>query len=203
MDADATMYALDENSSWSQIVTALPTNGREYFMEFVKEVNPDKRNVILNKVSPFLRKALQLAWGQTVDEQEDNETFFAKHELPVANWAGWAPQYDLNNIEVKTIENEAMNLSDFGYYDSQARDEKVINAPTVNYRGMSRDHNEAAVKNYMEDVLKGAGLKDVDISVEAGPTGGGTTIWAAVKQMMGIRTEQKMVENSLSMQSSY
>ena len=201
--ADATMYALDENSSWSQIVTALPTNDREYFMEFVKEVNPDKRNVILNKVSPFLRKALQLAWGQTVDEQEDNETFFAKHELPVANWAGWAPQYDLNNIEVKTIENEAMNLSDFGYYDSQARDEKVINAPTVNYRGMSRDHNEAAVKNYMEDVLKGAGLKDVDISVEAGPTGGGTTIWAAVKQMMGIRTEQKMVENSLSMQSSY
>jgi hypothetical protein len=201
--ADSTMYALDENSSWSQIVTALPTNDREYFMEFVKEANPEQRDVILNKVSPFLRRALQLAWGQTPEEQEDNESFFKRHELPVADWAGWAPQYDLNNIEVKTIENEAMNLSDFGYYDSQTRDEKVINAPTVNFRGTSRSHNEKAMEKYLESVLKGEGMKGVDISVEAGPTGGGTTIWAAVKHMVGIREQQKEVETALSMQSSY
>ena len=199
--ADATMFALDENSSWSQIVTALPTNDREYFMEFVKERNEGKREQILKTVSPSLRRALGLAWGEEVEEPESNEDFFSRHELPVANWAGWAPDYDLKDVQVKTIANEAMNLSDFGFYDSQLRNDKVIDAPELNYSGTSLSHNEERIRENMKKVLQGAGLKDVDISVQMGPGDGGTTIYAALKTMMGYREQQKMVNNSLIMYS--
>ena len=231
--ADSTVYALDSNSSWSQMVTALPTNDREYFMEFVKERDPDKRKKILRTVSPALRKALCLAWGITdPDEamgnkagnwilkkmpsivqrglglvgieadsykQQSNEEFFSEHELPSSNWAGWSPEYDLKDIEVKTIKNEAMNLADFGFYDSQLRDEKVQGAPVLRYTGTTESHNEAQVEAHMKKILRGAGLKDVDISVQSGT--GGTSIYAAIKTMMGARDQQKMVDDGLQMGS--
>ena len=231
--ADSTVYALDSNSSWSQMVTALPTNDREYFMEFVKERDPDKRKKILRTVSPALRKAFCLAWGITdPDEamgnkagnwilkkmpsivqrglglvgieadsykQQSNEEFFSEHELPSSNWAGWSPEYDLKDIEVKTIKNEAMNLADFGFYDSQLRDEKVQGAPVLRYTGTTESHNEAQVEAHMKKILRGAGLKDVDISVQSGT--GGTSIYAAIKTMMGARDQQKMVDDGLQMGS--
>jgi hypothetical protein len=196
------MYALKEGASWSEIITALPTNDREYFMEFVKVRDPSKRAAILDTASPFLKKALSLAWGQDVPDQEDNESFFAKHELPQENWAGWAPQYDLKDVEVQTIENEALSLSDFGFYESQLRDPDVIDAPSVNYSGTSKGHNEAQVRKNLKTILAGEGLEDVDISVQAGPSGGTTSIIASIKTMMGFRDTQKRVNDSLSMYSA-
>ena len=200
--ADSTMYGLKDNSSWSQIVTALPTNDREYFMEFVKVTNPERREEILRYASPALKRALALAWGKKPEKQESNEDFFKKHELPKANWAGWAPQYDLKDIEVKTIENEGMMLADFGYYDSQLRDPKVQDAPTTNYSGTDEEHNELAVKKNLQKILYGSGLKDVDISVQPGPSGGVTSIIAIVKTMLGFGETQERVNESLSMQAS-
>lgn len=200
--ADSTMYGLKDRSSWSQIVTALPTNDREYFMEFVKVTNPSKREEILRFASPALKRALALAWGKTPEKQESNEDFFKRHELPKENWAGWAPQYDLKDIEVKTIENEGMMLADFGYYDSQLRDSKVQDAPTTNYSGTDEKHNEAAVKKNLQKILYGSGLKDVDISVQPGPSGGVTSIIAIVKTMLGFGETQEKVNESLSMQAS-
>ena len=202
--ADSTMTGLKKNSSWTQLVTALPTNDREYFMEFVKERDPEKRNEILKSVSPFLKKALLLAWGKDLPKnlQVKNEEFFKYHELPKKNWAGWAPQYDLKDIEVKTIENEGMMLADFGYYDSQLRDPKVHDAPTTNFSHTTRSHNAEAIKKNLKDVLQGNGLKDVDISITPGPSGGATSIFVAIKHMLGMHTLQKQVDESLSMQAS-
>nr|DAK26581.1 MAG TPA: hypothetical protein [Caudoviricetes sp.] len=202
--ADATMVGLKKNSTWSQLVSALPTNDREYFMEFVKERDNDRRNEILKTSSPFLRKALMLAWGKTLPKslQIENEEFFKYHELPKKNWAGWAPQYDLKDIEVKTIENEGMMLADFGYYDSQLRDPKVRNAPTTNFSHTSKSHNINALKENLKDALQGNGLKDVDISITPGPSGGFTSIVATIKHMLGMRTLQRQVDESLSMQAS-
>ena len=171
-------------------------------MEFVKERDPDRREEILRYASPFLKKALLLAWGKSPQKELTNEQFFKKHELPKENWAGWAPQYDLKDIEVKAIENEGMMLADFGYYDSQLRDPKVHDAPTTNFSGTSRDHNIASVKRNLAAALHGSGLKNVDISVQPGPAGGVTSITAAIKHMLGIRTIQRQVDDSLSMQAS-
>lgn len=196
--ADSTMYGLKDNATWSQIITALPTNDREYFMEFVKERNPDKRKKILNTVSPFLKRALQMAWGKKDDikKPEDNKKYFKKHQLPKENWAGWAPQVDLKDVEVKTIENEAMSLADFGFYSSQAEDPEVLSAPNLERNKGTKD-----LERKLKAVLTGQGLKDVDISISPGPAGGGTSMIAAIKTMLGFRQQQKQIDESLSMQS--
>ena len=198
---DSTVYALKKNSSWSQIVSALPTNDREYFMEFVKERNPDNRAKILRYVSPSLQKALKLAWGQKPDKEKTNERFFRDHELPSAKWAGWAPQVDLKNVEVKTIKNEAAMLADFGFYDSQERDPKVINAPTARFSGTSKSHNSEMVSQNLKKALEGAGLHNVDISVMPGPSGGGNSIKAAIKTMLGMRDVQRQVNDQVYSQT--
>ena len=188
--ADATMAALDENSSWAQIITALPTNEREFFMEFVKERDEDKRNEIFEMVSPSLQKALALAWKRPLPKEEDNASFFANHELPDSDWEGWQPDTDLKDIEVKTIQNEGMNLSDFGFYESQLRDPDVIDAVPMDFRNNS--DNFVTIRKNLLTTLKGYGLKNVDISI--GPGANGTQIMASIKTWLGIGEQQKKID---------
>ena len=199
--AENTMYGLKEDATWSQIITALPQTDREYFMEFVKERNKDRREEILNKVSPFLNRALKMAWGMKEDKQVDNETYFKKHALPQENWAGWAPQYDLKNSEVQSVVNQGLQLGDFGFYESELDKPEVANAPRIQDIH-KQDHNSTTVKNRIEKILKGQGLKNVDISVEAGQSGGATSIKASIKTMLGMKDVQERVNQSLQMQAN-
>ena len=199
--AENTMYGLKEDATWSQIITALPQTDREYFMEFVKERNKNRREEILNKVSPFLNRALKMAWGMKEDKQVDNETYFKKHALPQENWAGWAPQFDLKNSEIQSVVNSDLQLGDFGFYESELDKPQVAGAPRIQDIH-KQDHNSTTVKNRIEKILKGQGLKDVDISVEAGPSGGATSIKAAIKTMLGMRDLQDRVNESLQMQAN-
>lgn len=193
--AQNTMTALKPGSSWSQIVTALPTNDREYFMEFVKERNPEKRQEIMRTVSPQLRKALNLAWGRTTEEpdiDEENENFFSSHVLPSGAWIGWRPDIDLKDVEVKTIANEGMNLSDFGFYESQLRQPEVINAPEVHLHGST-----AELTSNLKRILEGQGLEDVDISISSASAGTGHQIIANIGLFTGLKDLQSMTDESL------
>ena len=95
-----------------------------------------------------------------------------------------------------------MNLSDFGFYESQLSDPNVIYSPDINIGGNSNSDNSLRVKQNLKGILKGAGLEDVDISVQPGPSGGFTSIFAAIKTMIGFRQEQKLVNDGLIMQTS-
>ena len=195
---DSTMYGLDEDSSWAEIVTALPVNDREYFMEFVKERDKSKREQILHVVSPALRKALQLAWGQPVDETQTNKEFFETHVLPDAAWTGWKPDTELRDIEVKIVQNEGMNLSDFGFYENQVREESVINADApAQYK---QEADIAKIESDLKAILQGQGLTDVDVRVNAGNRGGFSQIVANVKTFLGINEEKKRVQEALNQQ---
>ena len=201
--ADATMYGLKKGSSWSQLITALPQNDREYFMEFVKERDPDKRDEIMRYVSPSLQKALKIAWGQDPGKPKDNEEFFKNKDLPAADWEGWAPQNDLKNTEIKTIaHNGDVNLSDFGFYESSLRDPAVQNAPDIPSRFKSGAGGGSDIRKQLEDELKGKGLDHVDISVKPGPSGGVNTIIADVKHMLGLDFWQDKVNEHMKNASS-
>lgn len=196
--ADSTMTGLKKGASWSQIVTALPTNDREYFMEFVKERDNDKRQKILDMVSPQLRKALNLAWGKTkedaLDPEKENAEYFKKHKLPDADWYAWRPDIDLKNVEVKQIANEGMLLSDFGFYESQLRDPAVKNAPTINN---GNAHEVGMISSRLKRVLQGQGLKNVNISVTAAADGSATQIFSNIQTYTGTKELNSMVNNSV------
>ena len=195
--AESTMYGINQDSSWAQIIAALPVTDREYFMEFVKERNPDKRDEILHKVSPFLQKALSLSWGIKKPSSESNDDFFKNHKLPASTWEGWRPDTDLKNLEIKTIENEGMNLSDFGYYDSQLLNPDVAATKPIDYH--SRD-NTTSVKHNLEKILHGKGLKNIDVNVTTSNDIDAHTIISDIKMHTGLSERKQMVQNSIELQ---
>lgn len=167
--ARATMFALDENSMMSDIVRALPKTERSFFMEFMKERDEDKRQEILETVSPQLQRALRGLWYGEWEDQESNESYFADRELPGYNWFGWNPNVDLADVQARVVKNEGMQASAFGIYSSQYRDADVINAPNLDYGGAGDGYLLTAWE--LSNILKGAGLDDNDVNVEPSEDG--------------------------------
>ena len=161
--ADSTAYAQTAGATYVDTLRALPKQDRDYFMEMVKERDPEKQKEIMKYASPALRKALARAWGIKLGKEESNEEYFAKHELPGLFWAGWRPDVDLRNVEVKTISNEGMMLADFGYYSTQLEDPAVINAPQAS---PFNDSNVLTMRASLLSELKGYGLTGVDVRIE-------------------------------------
>ena len=192
--AESTMQGLQEGASWSQIISALPQNDREYFMEFVAERDKDKREKILATVSPSLQRALRMSWGMKYQKPVTNSEFFKDHYLPDSNWEGWRPDVDLRDIEVKTVENEAMNLSDFGFYESQLRNPGAITAEPLPYNEENRDVN---VSSALRKALRGRGLKNVEVDVVERNSMGPTEIVANIGTWAGI-DHQRDVESAFA-----
>lgn len=190
--AEATMFGLKKGASWSSIISALPTNDREYFMEFVAETDQSKRDKILAVASPSLKKALQMSWGIKPDKQQSNEDFFEDHYLPDSDWKGWRPDVDLKDIEIKTVNNEAMNLSDFGFYESSLREPEVQEATPLPY---NHENDDIRIGSEIKKLLKGKGLRNVEVDVSARNTMGATDIIANIAVWAGLKDQQRRVED--------
>ena len=162
--ARSTMYGLDETSSMADIVRALPKTDRDYFMEFVKERDDEKRKEILSYVSPQLQKALRMIWYGEFEKPESMEDYFDSHVLPAPTWGGWNPNVDLADVMAKVVKNEAMTASDFGIYSSQYNEPKVINAPELNIHGGDDSYLMASLK--LKTLLNGYGFIGTEVSVE-------------------------------------
>ena len=192
--ADSTMYGLKENASWSEIVTALPKNDRDYFMEFVSERDPEMRDKILETASPSLRRALLMAWGKNTKAPKSNEEFFKNHYLPDKDWVGWRPDVDLNDIEVKTIENEAMNLSDFGFYESSLRTPGARVAWGLPFHDRNSRANTA---REIKKILNGEGIRNVEVDITDKNSMGPTDVIANIGVFLGLKEGKNKVNEAL------
>ena len=192
--AESTMYGLRENASWSEIVTALPKNDRDYFMEFVSEKDPAMKEKILKTASPSLRRALLMAWGKKVNKPQSNEEFFKTHYLPDKDWVGWRPNVDLNDVEVKTIDNEAMNLSDFGFYESSLRTPGAQAAWGLPFRERNRQVDSA---REVRRILNSEGIRDVEVDINEGNHMGPGDIISNIAIFLGLKEGKSKVDEAL------
>lgn len=167
---DTTIFGLTEFSSTSDILRALPKYDRDFFLEFAKEKDPEERKEILKYVSPFKAKALKAMWGEEVENKESNANYFGSHALPGIFWGGWKPDIDMDDVKMKTIENEGMLLSDFGMYESAKYEPAAQNAPEIN--GYRDQGNALAVQASIQGMLGGIGLVGVNVSVDSGASKG-------------------------------
>lgn len=168
--ADTTIYGLNKHSSQADVLRALPKYDRDYFMEFAKEKDPHERKKILKYISPYKRKALEVMWGEKVEKQKSNKDFFSNHNLPNMFWSGWRADMDLDNIKMKTIENEGMLLSDFGYYESAKNEPAYQQSPSIN--NIHAAPSPLALQRDMLSLLNGVGLHTADVSVEPSSASG-------------------------------
>jgi hypothetical protein len=189
--AESTIYGLSENATSQQVMRAIPKSDKDFFMEFAKEKNKKKQDEILKYVSPYQRRALEIAWGRKkIEKLEDNSTYFRNHLLPGVFWSGWNPRVNTENVKIKTIENEGMLLSDFGIYDSQKDDPSVISAPSVKNFDKSNGSGALGLQSKLQGILQGAGL--IGVKVTVGPTSAsGIEVFANITNAAKI-TEYKV-----------
>jgi hypothetical protein len=107
---------------------------------------------------------LQARWGRPIEAKPDLVSYFKKHELPPADWEGWLPQVDMEEVKVKMIKNESLDTSEFGYYPSEV--DTAMQAPWAfpqyqKHSGLSREQ--------IQDQLSSMGVRDIDIQFETVP----------------------------------
>ena len=188
--AESTVYALNKDSEYSDIIRALPNTEKEYFVEFAKVTDERRRREILKNVSPSLAKALKLVWYQEDTETESNESFFERHNLPDPLWAGWDASTNLDNIKAKVIYNEGMQYADYGIYSSSYEDPEVINAPNID--NIHDGSNPLSVRVNLNTILSGVGLTDKRIQVDPTQDEGVIQVVSNVTAVLGYKIEKAL-----------
>ena len=188
--AESTVYALNKDSEYSDIIRALPNIEKEYFVEFAKVTDERRRREILKNVSPSLAKALKLVWYQEDTETESNESFFERHNLPDPLWAGWDASTNLDNIKAKVIYNEGMKYADYGIYSSSYEDPEVINAPNID--NIHDGSNPLSVRVNLNTVLSGIGLTDKRIQVNPTQDEGVIDVVSNITAVLGYKIEKAL-----------
>ena len=188
--AESTVYALNKDSEYSDIIRALQNTEKEYFVEFAKVTDERRRREILKNVSPSLAKALKLVWYQEDTETESNESFFERHNLPDPLWAGWDASTNLDNIKAKVIYNEGMQYADYGIYSSSYEDPEVINAPNID--NIHDGSNPLSVRVNLNTVLSGIGLTDKRIQVNPTQDEGVIDVVSNITAVLGYKIEKAL-----------
>lgn len=188
--AESTVYALNKDSEYSDIIRALPNTEKEYFVEFAKVTDERQRREILRNVSPSLKKALRLVWYQEDTDTESNESFFERHNLPDPLWAGWDASSNLDNIKAKVIYNEGMQYADYGIYSSSYEDPEVINAPNID--NIHSGSNPLAVRMNLNTVLSGIGLTDKRIQVHPTQDEGVIQVASNITAVLGYKIDKAL-----------
>lgn len=188
--AESTVYALNKDSEYSDIIRALPNTEKEYFVEFAKVTDERRRKEILRNVSPSLAKALKLVWYQEDTDTESNESFFERHNLPDPLWDGWDAYSNLDNIKAKVIYNEGMQYADYGIYSSSYEDPEVINAPNID--NIHDGSNPLSVRMNLNTILSGVGLTDKRIQVNPTQDEGVIDVVSNVTAVLGYKIEKAL-----------
>ena len=175
---ESTMYGIDGAASKDEILAAVPQQYKDFYSSFVDETDPKERKKILKSMSPIMRRPLQAAWGMELEDIKSNRRYFGVHAMPNSGWRGWKPNANLKHVKMKTIQNEGMLLSDFGYYDSEKAKSNYEDAPDIDHydkgSGIARMHE-------MRQALRGSGLHLQNVSVDT-TSAPGTWIFSDIKE---------------------
>lgn len=159
---ESTLYGASETRDYNQIYRALPNKDKQYFTAFQK-ASPRERKRILKLVPKNQKPIYQAQFGLKVDEKESLNSYFRKHNLPNENWEGWKPNVSMDNIKVKVMKQEGIELTEANYWsdDEKIAEESGVKPIDTNSYMFSSFIN----KGELEKVLRGAGLEDVRIQM--------------------------------------
>ena len=176
---ESTIYGLSEGATADEILASVPVQYKDHYVAFMNERSQKERKKILKQLPEYLRKPLQISWGEKPDKIDSNVKFFKTHAMPGMAWRGWKPNINLKHVKMKTIQNEGMLLSDFGYYESEKSKMEYHMASGI--EDFDKGQGAISYLSNMTAALSGLGMSVQNVSVE--PTSApGLWIAADVKQ---------------------
>ena len=160
---ESTLFAAGtgETYDYNKIYRALPYKDRPFFTEFIK-AKPRDRQRILELVPDNQRPIYQRFFGMDIEEVQTNEEYFSEYALPHQEWEGWEAGESLDNVKIKVMRNEGVELTESNYWpeDEAIADEYGLDAIEVEQTKLADRINPGR----LEKILRGAGLQDVSIS---------------------------------------
>jgi hypothetical protein len=109
----------------------------------------------------------------TWSRRKEIAEYFQKAPLPPANYVGWHPSVDLEDVKLKIVDNMGMDIHDYNLWESRRREllrkpyissENPLQEPGIHYDNQMM----TAITKTMQDVLK---LKNVQVHVLPAPAG--------------------------------
>jgi hypothetical protein len=155
---EQTLAGADPNGDLMNILAALPKRDRAFFQELIA-AKPAERQRILSIVPKNQRRFYQTKWGLKADKAPTPLGYFATHHLPGAAWHGWEPDADLDEIKLKFINTEGLDLAEFGNWET---DLPSVDANTPRLGGMGGFLLDTLK---LQGVLEGRGISNVDINI--------------------------------------
>ena len=191
---ESTIYGLQSTATQDEILAAVPDQYKDYFQAFMEETDEGERKKILKHLPDYLKRPLQAAWGEKMEDTQSNTRYFRSHKLPNITWRGWKPNVNLKHVKMKTIENEGMLLSEFGYYESEKAKPQYMMAPEIDNYDRGGGLGMATYTRLAAE-LKGAGVSLSNISLEQ-TSAPGLWITSDIKQSISDRYE--LASNSMT-----
>ena len=164
--AESTIYGLSETATKDEILASIPDQYKDHFKAFMDISNKKEQKEILKYVPEYLQKPLKIAWGEKPDKLESNSKYFKSHDLPSMAWKGWKPNINMKHVKIKTIENEGMVMSDFGYYDSEKSKASYEMAPEIKHYDRRNRGGAIFGKANITAAMHGVGLNASNVTVE-------------------------------------
>lgn len=167
-ESKKTLYGYNPGDPLQNVLSAFNRKERRYVQPFM-DADPSERKEILSLVPNYMKRVLQSSYGMKVDDKPELEEYFKHHALPGQNWVGWNADVDLEDVKVKMVKHEGMDMSEFDYWpdDEQRAEHLDIPVPKINMHQKSR-----VVKEKLRAVLGESGLKDIDVQTSVTNTPG-------------------------------
>ena len=149
-----TMYGADLNTkSIDQLAAAIPRRKRDHFRAML-EAPMGERGKILSTSGRLERRIYEAAWGMKVEKKPDLINYFAKHELPGADWEGWHPNTNMEHVKIKMGQSMGLEMSQMGYYPQQIKEANLVNPsyPTFGQNGSSPQGTREKLQRLMFDM---------------------------------------------------
>lgn len=176
-ERDATLYAADPYDDRMKLLKAFPTKDKWFVQAFAEAPTRD-REKILELVPENQRRIYKAIWGMGEEEVKPLEYYAEKYNLPDADWEGWSPEFDLEDIKVKVVQDAGLDLSDFNYWgDDVEASQYTPDIPQGEYQGAQL--GQSNFKGFKETersiraVMEGQGLRNVQVIVR--PSNGMST----------------------------
>jgi intein/homing endonuclease len=87
------------------------------------------------------------------------EEYFATHSLPGANWLGWHPSVDLDDVKLKYVETLGLDYHDFDLWDARKR--ALSRKPYISDELMSNMEGWASVSDVLHAPMNASNLSKV------------------------------------------
>jgi hypothetical protein len=122
-----TMYGADiYGGSIQELAQAIPKRKREHFREMIAA--PEQERARILSTAPRLeRRIYEAAWGMDVEKRPELEEYFQEHELPTADWEGWSPDVDMEQVKIKMIQHQGLDAAQMGYFPQQLQQANLLN----------------------------------------------------------------------------